>query len=168
MRRARESQEFLFSIMTIKASERIHQSSGRPKRFVSCSLQITRKEAERANCMADPASGSNLSGLFFHKAVMFCARHAPSFPLEFTKTVHSENIPLLHVIYPGHTIPDRKAATSLSLQNYYAWFWRRSAITCGCSLAIKCPQPAATCAITLRQPNFLVSSLAFGPGEPAP
>src|SRR5712692_5177547 len=83
-------------------------------------------------------------------------------------TQGSENIPLLHVIYPGHTIPDRKVATSLSLQNYYAWFWRRSAITCGCSLAIKCPQPAATCAITLRQPNFLVSSLAVGPGLPEP
>src|ERR1700680_2766962 len=83
-------------------------------------------------------------------------------------TLLSENIPLLHVMYHEHTIPDRKVATSLSLQNYYAWFWRRSAITCGCSLAIKCPQPAATCAITLRQPNFLVSSLAVGPGLPEP
>src|SRR5258708_2090469 len=62
----------------------------------------------------------------------------------------------------------RKVATSFSLQKDYAWFWRRSAITCGCSVAIKCPQPAATRAVTLRHPNFLVSSLAVGPGLPEP
>src|SRR5258708_18538618 len=54
---------------------------------------------------------------------------------------------------------------SLLFQKSYALLWRRSAITCGCSSAIKCPQPLTTCAITLRQPNFLVSSLAVCPDE---